>query len=287
MPNTASTLSQRYYDFANVTFPSMVDDGAYRVCVKTNEPPTNAVIWLESKKTKLQWQCVIEDFTKHMKSAFALPNAVILAAIKNGLAAIDEAASKVGDAATMPSVVPASTINLCAEKTSLALRLEIKMSPEWTTGYSFEMTPIEVKVVDILEARIRDLEAIVARPRLVFCTVTGTVAGVNLPCTWTTPDVKKASALIRLDDNAESVVLLQQGVYTIQCACQSVATTSASISLYIGATCVKTSSYTTQYNSSQMLDIAHVADLDAGTHLQLLGGIAYGVGVSMTVILHV
>ncbi|KDO32046.1 hypothetical protein SPRG_03264 [Saprolegnia parasitica CBS 223.65] len=199
MSNTASTLSQRYCEFANVTFPSAIDDGAYRVSVKTNKAQTNAVIWLESKKAKLQWQCVVEDFAKHMKTTFALPNAVILAAIKNGLATIDGVASKVVDVTANPLVAPASTINLCAKKANLALRLEIKMSPEWTTDYSFEMTPIEVKVVDILEARIRDLEEIIARPRLVFCTVTGTIiAGTNQPCTWAAPDGEKASALSTL-----------------------------------------------------------------------------------------
>ncbi|KDO32040.1 hypothetical protein SPRG_03257 [Saprolegnia parasitica CBS 223.65] len=286
MSNTASTLSQRYCEFANVTFPSTVDNGAYRVSVKTNKDQTNAIIWLESKKTKLQWRCAVEDFAKHTETNYALPSVVVLAAIKNGLAAIDGAPAKGPDAAANPSVTPASTLDLGMKKDTLALALEIKISPEWATAYSFEMTSIEVKVVDILEARIRDLEEANTRRRVAFCTVAGTSTGGNAPCTWTTPNVDKSLALLRLDDDAQSVVVVQPGVYTIHCVCQSASASSASISLYIGATCIKTSSFSNQpisndhdyqpYNydsfqccSSHQLDIAHVAHLDAGTHLQL------------------
>ncbi|KDO32045.1 hypothetical protein SPRG_03263 [Saprolegnia parasitica CBS 223.65] len=287
MSTTASAPSQLFCEFANVTFPSTVDNGAYRVSVKTDKTQTKMVLWLESKKTKLQWQCAIDDFSKHMETTYALPNAVVLAAIKNGLAAIDGAASKMVDAATKPSVAPASTINLCAKKASLALALEIKMSPEWTAGYRFEMTSIEVKVVDILEARIRDLEEAKAAPRMGFCTLTTTACYATntfTPCTWT---ASTASTLLRVEKNT-NIIVLQPGLYHVHCNLTLASVPSASLTLRINDAAAKTSSYSghASYITSKQLDLVHVTYLDAGASLTLCASMNQGsANGSMTIIL--
>ncbi|KDO32043.1 hypothetical protein SPRG_03261 [Saprolegnia parasitica CBS 223.65] len=281
MPNTASTLSPPLCEFANVTFPSAIADGAYRVSVKTNKPQTNAVIWLESKKTKLQWQCAIDDFTKHTETNYALPSAVVLGGIKNGLAAIDGATTNGTDAA---STTHASAIDLDATKRGLALALTIKLSPEWTMGFSFEMTPIKVEVVDILEARIRDLEEAKAPSRMEFCTLTApTIVGTKSACTWSAPT---ASTLLRVDGDSE-VVVLQSGLHHVHCSLALNSVTSTTITLNINNVPIKTTSFSSDATyRSNTLDLVHVTYLDAGARITLCANVNRGsANGSMTIIL--
>ncbi|EQC28123.1 hypothetical protein SDRG_14083 [Saprolegnia diclina VS20] len=77
----STTPISPYCEFADVSFPSL-PESLYRVHVKANAAQTRAEIWLESKNAKLQWQCTVEDFDKHIASRYALPAAVVLTSIK-------------------------------------------------------------------------------------------------------------------------------------------------------------------------------------------------------------
>ncbi|EQC28121.1 hypothetical protein SDRG_14081 [Saprolegnia diclina VS20] len=220
------------------------------------------VIWLESKKTKLQWQCKIDDITKHMETTYALPNAVVLAAIKNGLTASDGAASK---------------------KPSLALALEIKMSPEWTASYRFEMSAIKVEVVDILEARIRDLEEAKAAPRMEFCTLATTLRHANNTSTMFSWMNSTASTLLRVDKTT-NIVVLQPGLYHVHCDLALASVLSATITLNINDHAAKTASYNghDSYITSNQLDLVYVTYLDAGTRLTLCVNMRQGSATGST-----
>ncbi|KDO32044.1 hypothetical protein SPRG_03262 [Saprolegnia parasitica CBS 223.65] len=271
MSNTASTLSQRYCKFANVTFPSAVDDGVYRVSVKTDKAQTSAVIWLESKKTKLQWACVIEGMAELMTTEdFVLPSIAVLHAIKDGLAAI------VGPNTPEAKLSSSSIVDLTMKKDTLALDLAIHLSPVWTATYRFEMTPIEVKLVDILEARIRDLEEANARPRVAFCTLTTTTEIGGSLCEWTAPSPHEAAALVHLEGGTSNVTVLQAGLYHIHC---TFTTETGEITLYVDEADAGTAPYTCYKPNEDeaswyyQADVTHVAQLAAGARIELDGGL--------------
>ncbi|EQC39485.1 hypothetical protein SDRG_02926 [Saprolegnia diclina VS20] len=284
MSDSALSLAHLYCEFADVVLPSTVHDGPYRVRIHTNAAQTSALIWLESKTTKQQWQCVIEDFATHMETTYALPNAILLAAIKNGLATVDRTSPM---AFSDVVATPASSITLGAKHGALTLGIAVQILPEWTTSYSFAMTPKKVDVVDILEARIRDLQEIITRRRVAFCTVTSVTSRSSDPCAWTVKDAEQAAALIHLKDDDQSVVVLESGVYTIHCVGEVSGTMSSSMSLDINSIRAHNTSFTNNVNSSHNLAITHVAHLDAGASIRL-GALAqwYASPVSMTIFLH-
>ncbi|KDO32042.1 hypothetical protein SPRG_03260 [Saprolegnia parasitica CBS 223.65] len=258
-------LTQLYGEYNHVQFP-LTKDEPYRATLKTNAAQTCATIWLESKKTKLQWECVIQDLSKLMTTELALPNAVVLRAIK--------ASAKLSSA---------SKVDLTMEKDMLALDLAIHLSPVWTATYRFEMTPIEVKLVDILEARIRDLEEANARPRVAFCTLT-TIAQTDANnidscvCEWTVSSSHEAAALVRIDENDKSsIVVLQPGLYHIHCTLTTLTAVTGEITLYVDEADVGTAPYTCYKPNEDeaswyfQVDVSHIAQLAAGAHIGLDG----------------
>ncbi|EQC28122.1 hypothetical protein SDRG_14082 [Saprolegnia diclina VS20] len=276
MPNIVQKPAHLYCEYNHVEFPS-TKEGPHRATLKTNAAQTCAAIWLESKKTKLQWECVIEDLAKLLTTDFALPSAVILCAIKDGLAAIDGP-----NAPEASDEISSSTVDLVLEKDALALGLCIHLSPVWTVKYRFEMAPIEVKLIDILEARIRDLEDATTRPHITFCTLTTTTPtgdAKDYLCEWTAPLPHEAAALVRIeDDDKGRIVVLQPGLYHIYCTFKSLTTVTGEVTLFVDDTDVGTAPYKCYVPNEDEAsryyhaDVSHISQLTAGAYIELDAG---------------
>ncbi|OQR95670.1 hypothetical protein ACHHYP_00060 [Achlya hypogyna] len=273
---TTSTAPTRpYCEFSDVVFASC--EAKYRVHVKANETLTKILIWMECKQSKHQRQCIVDDVKKCMQTDFAIPTAVVLAGLKGALqqANKDEIAVPTGTSGETPK----STIALHTSDDEMGVHLGIELAANWTAQYQFLMEPIKIDVVDILEARIRDLEEIIRRPAILTCTwhAQAVSCAQSTPCTWTF--VSGSCGMVRqADNNAAALEVVQPGLYHIYCLFSTNYSHSGSLSLSINdETPVTTSFHQNSCTSTTYpLQLTHMALLDNGarlkTHFQCYNG---------------
>ncbi|KAH9114848.1 hypothetical protein LEN26_002147 [Aphanomyces euteiches] len=138
---------------SNVIFPSS-SPSAFRVQVSVSDDGLPMRIWLESKQTKAQWECIVKDLNDHLPKGakYALPSSVIISSLQRGLPLLDNETKK--EVATQGSSVDLKE----SRSAHMQLELTLKAFGSLEARYMFGMTPLAIEEVDILEAKIRDLE---------------------------------------------------------------------------------------------------------------------------------
>ncbi|CAK4723249.1 unnamed protein product [Aphanomyces euteiches] len=129
-------------ELCNVVFPYR--SGSFRVCLSREGPSSR--IWLESKQTKAQWECLVKDFKDHasLGSNYMLPDNIVLTYQEKKKEDLKMNGCSVG-----LRVTPSG---------SLEVILSLKAFRSLQTQYVFKMTPLEIEKLAMLEAKIRDLE---------------------------------------------------------------------------------------------------------------------------------
>ncbi|CAK4750213.1 unnamed protein product [Aphanomyces euteiches] len=144
-------------NLSNVTFPSR-KDSSFRVQVFVSDDGLPMRIWLESKQSKGQWECVVKDIKDHLPNGatYVLPNSVVISSLQNGLSLLDQDKKKKVD------VVGCNVSLKESKKGRMELGVTLSAFGSLEACYLFDLVPLSVEKVDILEAKIRDLEEALA-----------------------------------------------------------------------------------------------------------------------------
>ncbi|KAG9414496.1 hypothetical protein AC1031_007903 [Aphanomyces cochlioides] len=188
-------------NLSNVTFPSR-KDSSFRVQVFVSDDGLPIRIWLESKESKGQWECVVKDIKEHLPKG----------ATYHGLSLQDKDKKKEVD------VVGCNVSLRESKKGRMEMGLTLTAFGSLEACYLFLLVPLSVEKVDILEAKIRDLEeALAGKPSSpVYHSVSSmNVTSANQYVVWNTIDTTNASYFELLTGNTE-ITICQPGLYHIQ-----------------------------------------------------------------------
>ncbi|KAH9086766.1 hypothetical protein Ae201684P_000186 [Aphanomyces euteiches] len=119
----------------HVVFPSQ-KTGAFRVKVALTYGDLPMHLWLESKQSKAQWECLVKDTQKHVPkgATYVFPSKVVATTLLNGLSALAKEEETGG--------CDISLNHLKNGHVELVLTLAAFGCLEGT--YSFDMTPIAI-----------------------------------------------------------------------------------------------------------------------------------------------
>jgi hypothetical protein len=147
-PPPMKPLTNQEFDIelSGLTFCAEVDD-RYRARITSSAHKID--IWLESKRTKAQCQCTILDIKDHSPQEVELPSEVIISALRTALE--KNASSSIGEGDPTVDLVR-------SDESGSVLELTIHLLPSLKPVYKFPMVPIALEKVDILEAKIRELQ---------------------------------------------------------------------------------------------------------------------------------
>ncbi|EQC28124.1 hypothetical protein SDRG_14084 [Saprolegnia diclina VS20] len=129
-----------------------VSSGSCRLGVTTTTKRDRYVIWLEAKASKHQWQCCVSDMTQHAPPNVVLPMHAVMAAFKR---AVEAPSSR----ETLNMGTPDAAD---AKDGHLQLILHMSLMVELELDFTFDMAPLTVEAVEILAAKIRDVEDTIA-----------------------------------------------------------------------------------------------------------------------------
>ncbi|KAH9159832.1 hypothetical protein LEN26_002144 [Aphanomyces euteiches] len=176
---------------SHVVFPSQ-KIGAFRDKVALTDGDLPMHLWLESKQSKAQWECLVKDTQKHAPkgATYVFPSKVVATTLQNGLSALANEEETSGCDIALK--------HLKNGHVELVLTLTAFGCLEGT--YSFDMTTRAIDKIDIMEAKIRDLEES-TRPN---CFVSWTQQQNGCP------------KYLELAQDAQSISVLKPGLYYIQ-----------------------------------------------------------------------
>ncbi|KAF0683891.1 Aste57867_24118 [Aphanomyces stellatus] len=148
-----------YFRLAHVRFPSQPDN-LFRAEVSSATLPSR--IWLESRRTKAQWDCTITSTQAHAPAdaPYVLPPAVVMDALERGLNLVDEGGAPDESKAGRSPPVGDCKIDFVQGDADVdgILYLSFPLGYiKMEASYAFPMTPLVLQRVDTLEATIRDL----------------------------------------------------------------------------------------------------------------------------------
>ncbi|CAK4083957.1 unnamed protein product [Aphanomyces euteiches] len=142
-------------NLSNVKFPTVKDSFRAQISVSDDDLST-ARIWLESKQSKGQWECIVKDIKEHLPkgATYVLPNSVVISSLQCGLSLLDQDKKKEVD------IVGCNVGLKECRKGRMEMRLTLTAFGSLEAYYFFDLFPLSVEKVDVLEAKIRDLEEV-------------------------------------------------------------------------------------------------------------------------------
>ncbi|KAF0720029.1 Aste57867_608 [Aphanomyces stellatus] len=187
-------------------------------------------MWLESKQSKAQWTCLVTDFQNHApnEAKYVLPLNAIVAGMEHAIAPqekldIDESAH-------------VDLIGL--QNNHLRLQLRLHAFSTLSAQYEFDMKPTVVEPIDVLEAKVRDLEielpaaikqvetklraveaAVAAKPSVYFSYSTDIKRSEEMHITWDT-EHDMNTAYFQLSPGKTVISLKEPGIYQIYVNCK-------------------------------------------------------------------
>ncbi|KAG9414491.1 hypothetical protein AC1031_007898 [Aphanomyces cochlioides] len=194
---------------SHVVFPSQ-KTGAFRVKVALTDGDLPMHVWLESKQSKAQWECLVKDTQKHVPkgATYVFPSKVVATTLQNGLSALAKEEETSGCDIALK--------HLKNGHVELVLTLAAFGCLEGT--YSFDMMPMAIDKIDILEAKIRDLEESTSgktpQPPVLSLT-SNALAGPNQYVSWTLQQ-NGCTKYLELAQDAQGISVLKPGLYCIQ-----------------------------------------------------------------------
>lgn len=217
-PSRSNGKREFNYEFGAIRFPKQKTD-SFRVAITSTTE--GAVIWMESRKTKQQWQASIETFSEFGPTG--IPDEAVLAFFTRSL----ELAST--ESREMERDDP--TIELNLEQGEAILTLTLSMGGIWRPNYSFSLLPVGLEKVDVLEAKLRDAQDEIAALKMgfkipVLSVNSGVAVASEQVISWSVaaPRIVTASHFRMNADNKE-VTILKKALYQINI---QVGTTNAS-----------------------------------------------------------
>ncbi|ETV95708.1 hypothetical protein H310_11125 [Aphanomyces invadans] len=120
-------------------------------------------IWMESRRSKGQWECTVMNFDDHRPAgaSYSLPPTTVLTALMSVLTCT----SKRNDETCSESCEHYDIDLQSTPQRRLSLSLSMKAFVGLCAEYTFILTPIAMEALDIIHAKVRDLEDEVAELR--------------------------------------------------------------------------------------------------------------------------
>ncbi|CAK4139025.1 unnamed protein product [Aphanomyces euteiches] len=204
---------KRPLSLPDVTFPSL--EGSFRVEMSVGDDLSTARIWLESKQSKSQWECVVEAFKEHLpnEEAFVLSRSIVIAFLEHALLSLDQDKKKEVD------IVGCNVWLRGSGRGHLEMGLTLTAFDSFKACYSFDLVPLSVE-----KAKIRDLEEALERkpttctPRYLEFTSTN-CAYKNDLIVWDTIETSNAQ-YFELNRAENEITIRQAGLYHIQMTAQ-------------------------------------------------------------------
>ncbi|KAF0699337.1 Aste57867_10089 [Aphanomyces stellatus] len=133
----------------HVAFASQQPDDFFRAVVKSSSEGLPLSLWIESKRTKKQWQAIVSNMADHAAQGdLVLPVLVVVAALKRGLTDNSRPSNEPSD----------STVDLCTDGGSVKLVLVLQACAGLEAKYAFELSAIDLPETHILKAIVADLQ---------------------------------------------------------------------------------------------------------------------------------
>eukprot|EP00607_Mallomonas_marina_P001775 CAMPEP_0182437200 /NCGR_PEP_ID=MMETSP1167-20130531/84880_1 /TAXON_ID=2988 /ORGANISM="Mallomonas Sp, Strain CCMP3275" /LENGTH=333 /DNA_ID=CAMNT_0024630023 /DNA_START=48 /DNA_END=1049 /DNA_ORIENTATION=+ len=178
--NVADPIANASFEVVNVLFHSITDD---KFRVKVTHKKKEIAIWIESKKSRKQYQITINDITEH--GLVGIPESAVVLFIQKSLEAcvsFDEDLVKApapkavtGRNAFIRTQKPAdkltsacdskeigSNIDLQVHQDKAILSMLIDFGGMWKQECMFELRSVPLEPVDILSAQLRDAQEEIA-----------------------------------------------------------------------------------------------------------------------------
>ncbi|ETV71991.1 hypothetical protein H257_12802 [Aphanomyces astaci] len=133
----------------NLSFPSH-PSAFFRVDLRDTAGDLPMRLWLEDKKTKAQWECVTSNIADHVPSgaSYALPSDVVVTFLKRAMQG------------TTPETCHVALQDL--ENGYIQVVLIVAILGVLDEVFLFKMVPLAIDRIDVVEAKIRDLEESIA-----------------------------------------------------------------------------------------------------------------------------
>ncbi|KAH9087411.1 hypothetical protein Ae201684P_000821 [Aphanomyces euteiches] len=193
-------------NLAKVCFASHEDP--FRVKMALTEGDLPMRLWLEDKKSKLE--CNVKDFQdrKPKDANYEVPAKAVIEGLEGALSALASSNGKTDK----------YTVELKSSKHGhLELVAKFRFFPSLEAVYSFDLAPVHIEKIDILEAKLRDLEEVGQSPKKIIGlqarTIVGTPGGNFVH--WELVSLNKSHQVMDLDGDT-TVVLYTPGLYEIQ-----------------------------------------------------------------------
>mmetsp|Transcript_22082 Transcript_22082/g.49089 ORF Transcript_22082/g.49089 Transcript_22082/m.49089 type:complete len:304 (+) Transcript_22082:61-972(+) len=135
------------FEFNKVKFPSQPSD-VFRASVSSASEAV--VLWVESKKSKQQWQASITKISD--VGPVGVPEGAVLAFLKKALELLSEQEEDAKTSADDPQV------DLDQADGEMVLTLTLSMGGIWKPEFVFALLPVGLEKVDMLEAKVRDAQ---------------------------------------------------------------------------------------------------------------------------------
>ncbi|KAF0691008.1 Aste57867_17690 [Aphanomyces stellatus] len=138
-------------ELSDVRFDSQAD--AFRVQLTLSDGDDLPLrIWLESKRSKAQWAVLVTDIQSHAPEGanYVLPTAVVVSAMQQGFSVLATDGNVDSNGCDIKLVT--------AKNNHLRLVVELKAFSMLSARYEFDLLPLSIEKIDVLGAKIRDLE---------------------------------------------------------------------------------------------------------------------------------
>ncbi|KAH9159837.1 hypothetical protein LEN26_002149 [Aphanomyces euteiches] len=260
----------------DVKFPTVKDSFRAQISVSDDDLST-ARIWLESKQSKGQWECIVKVIKEHLPkgATYVLPNSVVISSLQCGLSLLDHGKKKKVD------VVGCNVSLKEARKGHMEMGLTLTAFGSLEACYLFDLVPLSVEKVDILEAKIRDLEEALQRkpaactPPYLALTSTKSVSANSL-VVWDTNDATNAR-YFGLNKAKNAITIRQAGLYYIQMIAQMQNWSNGRETFHLMVDNVRTCQSNVAHNGTYYSGcISHVLVTTKATKVKLQAGSSYG-----------
>ncbi|KAH9114852.1 hypothetical protein LEN26_002134 [Aphanomyces euteiches] len=198
-------------DLYKVTFPWRSE--TYHVRLELTQKTLPMRLWFQDNESKLQWKCDVSDIRegKPKDDEYSLPAEVVLAALEGAL--FDLRVNASSNNANQHDILDLESV----DDGSLKLVLTLTLFGQFKVVYAFVLEPVSVEKIDILEAKVQDVEMVNKLPTQFhgFYAVSATATRYYFVA-WTMEKCSSDTDLFEFNDALTTVKVWKVGFYYIQ-----------------------------------------------------------------------
>eukprot|EP01032_Pedospumella_encystans_P008703 gene8703-10300_t len=194
-----------WFDFNKLYFPSQPKE-SFRVRASTGAD--GVTLWVESVKTKQQWQVTVKKVGDCGPSG--IPDDVVYTLLEKALGVVESGNRAPDD----------PEIDLSNTDKGVLLTLQLVLGGVWRPEFVFTLLPVALEKVDLLEARLRDahdeIETLRAGSAASYLSISSkTDCAYNQIVQWNGDGPLMSASHYKLSEDFRQVSILKSGVYQV------------------------------------------------------------------------